>query len=90
MDSKCNIRGTRDIKNTVYDYFSSDTFNEIPELVSYRSLKGLQLLISNKLLCERYQISSVQTLFFFFFFFCIKFITFISECKKNHIGISKL
>ena len=44
----------RDIENTVYslcyDYFSSDTFNKIPELVSYKSLKGLQPLISNKLL----------------------------------------
>ena len=91
-----------DIEDTVYslcyDYFSSDTFNKIPELVSYRSIKGLQPLISNKLLCERYanyhiQIRHLQFRRFFFFllcFFCIKFITFISEGEKNLIEISKL
>ena len=53
----------RDIENTVYslcyDYFSSDTFNKIPELVSYMSLKGLQPLIS-KLLYERYANYHIQ------------------------------
>ena len=48
----------KDIENTVYslfhDYFHSDTFNEILELVSYRSFNRLQPLISSKLLYERY------------------------------------
>ena len=47
-------------QNACYDYFSSDTFNTIPELLSYRSLKGLQPLISNKLLYEKYANYHIQ------------------------------
>ena len=78
-------KGKRDIGNTVYSlcyhYFSFDTFNKIPELVSYRSLKGLQPLINNKLLYERYADYHIQIrhLQFRLCFFGIKFITFISE-----------
>ena len=81
----------RDIENTVYslcyDYFSSDTFNKIPELVSYMSLKGLQPLISNRLLYERYanyhiQIRHLQFRLFFFFFFASSFLLLFQNEKK--------
>ena len=43
MESKCNIRGKGTLKiQSIYFVITilvSDTFNNIPELVSYRSLK---------------------------------------------------
>ena len=79
----------RDIENTAYslcyDYFSSETFDKIPELVSYKSLKGLQPLISNKLLYERYANYHIQIRYLqfrlFLFFASSLFLSFQNEKK---------
>ena len=71
----------RDNENTVYslcyDYFSSDILNKIPELVGYMSLKELQPLISNKLLCERYANYPIQ-IRYLQFRLCFGFVFFLA------------